>query len=159
MRAVDQNGLEFDVFQCGRDCMRDIYWNVYRLKQRDGEVEQYIGVEKTDVIIVERCDCEGSRDPAPGAGVFNGEDIERCDECKRFEDDQDACSAYAAGLNRAIGHEHFVPYLQGQGRQYLALASAADETLDEEQIDAELKQLGVTVTSVPYLPPIRRSGS
>ncbi len=63
----------------------------------------------------------------------------------------DAVSAYAAGLNRAVGHAHFVPVYE-EDRQRIALSSAPGKTLNEEQIDGELFRLGVTVVSVPYVP-------
>jgi hypothetical protein len=156
MKAVDENGLEFDVFQCGVNCVRDIYWNVYILKEQEGEEETYSAAPdrlagSPEIITVERCICEGENDPAPGAAWFNGDHIERCDDCKRFADDTDAASAYAAGLNRAVGHAHFVQCLNEDGRECIALARKPKEALDEESIDVELKKLKVTIMSAPYL--------
>src|SRR5271166_3311046 len=147
MRATDENGLAFEVFQCGVDCVRDIYWNVYLLKERDGETETYSAAPIAigtlhDIITIERCDCEGDHDPAPGAAIYDGDDVQRCNDCERFYDDADAVSAYAAGLNRAVGHEHFVPIYEGD-RQRIALASSPLKTLNEEQIDVELDRLHI----------------
>lgn len=39
----------------------------------------------------------------PGWAVFNGNDLQRCDECKRFSDDDEAC-AHARALYDAAMH-------------------------------------------------------
>ena len=71
---------------------------------------------------------------------------------KRFADDSDAVSAYVAGLNRAVGHQHFAPHYSKDRRQRIALLSAIKKPLSEGEIDAELKRLNVIITSDPYVP-------
>jgi hypothetical protein len=159
MEATDQNGLKFSVFQCGRDCVRDMYWNVYLLRERTAETETYVGSgvlvahpdggwASSDVITVERCDCEGTKDPAPGAQIYDGDDVQGCLECQRFVSDEDACSAYAAGLNRAVGHEHFVAVFGN--RQRIATRTDPTKTLNEQEITSELDHIGAApIESMP----------
>ena len=156
MDAVDQNGLKFSVFQCGIGAVRDIYWNVYTLQKRTGETETYVKAGTNDVLLVERCGCEGDHDPAPGASIFNGDHVERCDDCTRFDNDDDASRAYVAGLNLAVGYAYFDVTLDKDYHYCVSLASAPVIVLNEEEISNELKQLGVVIQSTPYKPKVTR---
>jgi hypothetical protein len=102
MKAHDQSGLELEVYQCGEASVRDAYWHVYTLASTSGEEEIY--ADGTDVIYVDRCECDAGLHVDPH---YDFVCIQRCDICARYESDEDACAAHAAALNRAAGALHF----------------------------------------------------
>jgi hypothetical protein len=115
MKATDQNGLTLEVFSCGWNEVRDLYWYVYRYVGRaappsDNPTERLDLWEDQDGdrITTETCECDGGFLP----GAFLGGDydlvqIQRCDLCKQYPDDETACEAYVAALNRHVEELRF----------------------------------------------------
>lgn len=149
MIAHDSNGLACEVYQCGVNVVRDLYWNVYQLIEQTPTRQTYNALNNgPDRIIVERCDCEGEHSICPGADIHNAgesdEQVCRCDTCQRYSDDSDAALAYVAALNRIVGHQYFVNvYIVP--RQLIGLlnetprsALIQQRTLTDPEIRAEL---------------------
>jgi hypothetical protein len=122
--AHDQNGIAFVVFaKAAPGMLFDTYGNPYRrVTSPDGtlapaegdaiELEIYEGLDEegngTDRITVQVCECQGPDDLVPGAFVERDDSddrslsVNRCDTCKRFDDDDDAAEAFAAALNLVL---------------------------------------------------------
>lgn len=122
MIATNAMGVSIALFEAAPNVMRDECGVLYTLVRRTGTQEFWdrqrapasrlysiddmrrVFDPRHERFVTERCDCEGPNDPAPGAAIFDGDDVQRCDSCARFEDDIAACRAYVAGLNRAVAH-------------------------------------------------------
>ncbi len=105
MIARDQNGLEFEVFVAPDGRLRGPHNDQYvrhPVLDDDEAVAWIDPAEPSDVVFTERCECEDA--PVPGVLFpMNGCEVQRCDLCKRFVDDQSAGNALAARLGSPHG--------------------------------------------------------